>query len=164
MLMDSPTRISVMSYKRSMSVKTSAPAVVDEKNTAYPADTTIQSFNVQEMQTVHGNSKSVRFVSDIFMLLNQKRLDKVTLQALADYLESTGQSSYNEQLAQLKAKCTDEQLMQYCKSRYIQSPQELLLWSEHLEGQLTGVLKEIEDAKALESQEPKEPSVESKTE
>lgn len=161
--MDSPTRISVMSYERSMSVKTSAPAVVDEKNTVYPAETTIQSFNIQEYVPIYGNTKSVRFVSDIFMLLNQKRLDKVTLQALADYLESTGQSSYNEQLAQLKAKCTDEQLMQYCKSRYIQSPQELLLWSEHLEGQLTGVLKEIEDAKITDDTQS-DAIVESETE
>lgn len=75
-------------------------------------------------------SRSVRMTSDIYMLLNQKRLDRLTQSALIDHFNQM--SVTNSNLSALRKKCTDEQLVSLVKSRYIQSPSELLAWSEYL--------------------------------
>lgn len=158
MSMDSPIRIELPQYSRTTVVSTDISTSNIETRVAVGyQESTVSSFHVQELITPQTGSKSVRFVNDIFMLLNQKRLDKVTLQALADYIEdSSPTTAQTEFVSQLKSKCTDEQLMMYCKSRYIQSPQELLEWSKYLENGLTGVLSEIEGQKVFS--EPSEPS------
>jgi hypothetical protein len=154
MSMDSPIRIELPRYSRTTVVSTDVPTGNIETRVAIGyQESTVSSFHVQELVTPQTGSMSVRFVNDIFMLLNQKRLDKVTLQALADFIEdSSSTSAQSEFVSQLKSKCTDEQLMQYCKSRYIQSPQELLAWSQHLENGLSGVLAEIEAQKTVDTE------------
>ena len=73
---------------------------------------------------------SVRMTSDIYMLLNQKRLDRLSQAALIDHFNQM--SVTNSSLTALRKKCTDEQLVSLVKSRYIQSPSELLAWSQYL--------------------------------
>lgn len=72
------------------------------------------------------------FHDDIYMLFNQSRLlaDGVGTDTLKSWLNTLTPKS--DPLSELRKKCTDEQLMQLCKSRYIQSPSELLAWSEYL--------------------------------
>lgn len=75
--------------------------------------------------------KSVSYADDIYLLLNQRRLDKlIGTDSFNNWVTSMMPKS--DSLAQLRSKCTDEQLMAICKSRYIQSPSQLLAWSEYL--------------------------------
>lgn len=74
--------------------------------------------------------KSLRVTSDIFMLFNQQRLDRMSKGRLISYFESL---SVNEpKLHELRSKLTDDQLCSFVKSRFIQSPSELMAWSQYL--------------------------------
>ncbi len=72
----------------------------------------------------------VTLTSDIYMLFNQQRLDRMSKDRLLAYFESL---SVNEpKMRELRSKLSDEQLCSFVKSRFIQSPSELMAWSQYL--------------------------------
>lgn len=72
----------------------------------------------------------VTLTSDIYMLFNQQRLDRMSKDRLLSYFENL---SVNEpKMSELRSKLTDEQLCSFVKSRFIQSPSELMAWSQYL--------------------------------
>ena len=72
----------------------------------------------------------VTLTSDIYMLFNQQRLDRMTKDRLLAYFENL---SVNEpKMHELRSKLTDDQLCSFVKSRFIQSPSELMAWSQYL--------------------------------
>lgn len=72
----------------------------------------------------------VTLTSDIYMLFNQQRLDRMSKDRLLAYFENL---SVNEpKMRELRSKLTDEQLCSFVKSRFIQSPSELMAWSQYL--------------------------------
>lgn len=72
----------------------------------------------------------VTLTSDIFMLFNQQRLDRMSKDCLLAYFENL---SVNEpKMCELRSKLTDDQLCSFVKSRFIQSPSELMAWSQYL--------------------------------
>lgn len=95
--------------------------------------------------------KSVRLTSDICMLFNQHRLDRLSRESLLSYFESM---SVNEpKFGDLRSKLGDDQLISFVKSRFIQSPSELMAWSSYLMSSSDVVIAELA---AL--QEPSQPS------
>lgn len=74
--------------------------------------------------------ESVSLTTDIVMLFNQKRLDRMSQSALIDHFNSMSLKSSS--FASLRKKLTDDQLCSIVKSRYIQSPSELLNYSNYL--------------------------------
>lgn len=83
-----------------------------------------------EKVTQSGCDESITLTSDIAMLFNQQRLDRCSKDSLLDYFNSLSRSSSS--LSELRSKLNDDQLMSIVKSRYIQSPSELLAYSERL--------------------------------
>lgn len=82
-----------------------------------------------ERLEVNGN-EVVTLTSDIYMLFNQQRLDRMSKDRLLAYFENL---SVNEpKMRELRSKLTDEQLCSFVKSRFIQSPSELMAWSQYL--------------------------------
>lgn len=72
----------------------------------------------------------VTLTSDLFMLFNQQRLDRMSKDRLLAYFENL---SVNEpKMCELRSKLTDDQLCSFVKSRFIQSPSELMAWSQYL--------------------------------
>lgn len=72
----------------------------------------------------------VTLTSDIYMLFNQRRLDRMSKDRLLAYFENL---SVNEpKMSELRSKLTDDQLCSFVKSRFIQSPSELMAWSQYL--------------------------------
>lgn len=72
----------------------------------------------------------VTLTSDIYMLFNQQRLDKMSKDRLLAYFENL---SVNEpKMRELRSKLSDDQLCSFVKSRFIQSPSELMAWSQYL--------------------------------
>lgn len=72
----------------------------------------------------------VTLTSDIYMLFNQQRLDRMSKDRLLAYFENL---SVNEpKMCELRSKLTDDQLCSFVKSRFIQSPSELMAWSQYL--------------------------------
>lgn len=72
----------------------------------------------------------VTLTSDVYMLFNQQRLDRMTKDRLLAYFENL---SVNEpKMRELRSKLSDDQLCSFVKSRFIQSPSELMAWSQYL--------------------------------
>ena len=68
--------------------------------------------------------------SDIYMLFNQQRLDRMSKDRLLSYFENLSVSE--PKMRELRSKLSDEQLCSFVKSRFIQSPSELMAWSQYL--------------------------------
>lgn len=94
----------------------------------------IDSLLIAKEKPVHASDRCVKYQSDVYFLLNQKRLDKMSLQAFSEYLDSMPDSG-TDSLSELRSKVSDDQLLQFVKSRYIQSRSELQAWASYLTSQ-----------------------------
>lgn len=106
---------------------------VNNHNSEYYESNPVEQFYRVEIDD--GNQTSVRLVDDIYMLMNQQRLDRMTLQAFSTYINYCAAHQSVDGLAQLRSKCSDADLLAFCKSRYIQSPCDLVRWSSYLEAE-----------------------------
>lgn len=82
-----------------------------------------------ERSEVNGN-EVVTLTSDIYMLFNQQRLDRMSKDRLLAYFENL--SVTDPKMRELRSKLSDDQLCSFVKSRFIQSPSELMAWSQYL--------------------------------
>lgn len=93
----------------------------------------------------------VTLTSDIYMLFNQQRLDRMSKDRLLAYFENL---SVNEpKMCELRSKLTDDQLCSFVKSRFIQSPSELMAWSQYLMSSQDEMI-----AAAAAEQQPEQPA------
>ena len=104
--------------------------------------------------------KGVRLTSDIYMLFNQQRLDRLSRESLLSHFESM---SVNEpKFGDLRAKLGDDQLISFVKSRFIQSPSELMAWSQYLMSSSDAVVAELavaqQEQRSQQSEQSFEPS------
>lgn len=103
--------------------------------------------------------KSVRLTSDIYMLFNQQRLDRLSRESLLSHFESM---SVNEpKFGDLRAKLGDDQLISFVKSRFIQSPSELMAWSQYLMSSSDVVVAELVAAQQEQQSQQSQQSSES---
>ena len=118
-------KINVYQYEHARIQYAAVPTV-----SVYRETLPVEDFYHQECCSLDG-TMCIEKLTDIYMLLNQKRLDHLTLQSFSDYMSR--QSQHDNQLSALRSRCSDSDLLSFCKSRYIQSPSELLSWSRYLE-------------------------------
>ena len=103
--------------------------------------------------------KSVRLTSDICMLFNQQRLDRLSRESLLSHFESM---SVNEpKFGDLRSKLGDDQLISFVKSRFIQSPSELMAWSQYLMCSSDAVVAELAAAQQEQQSQQQQQSSES---
>lgn len=98
------------------------------RTTEFLQPSPLNEFMFQEVEC--DGKKSVTLTSDIYMLFNQQRLDKLSLERLIDYFNNL--SVQQPKFSELRSKLTDSQLVSFVKSRFIQSPSELMAWSNYL--------------------------------
>lgn len=112
--------------------KTQEPAVSckDMRISGFYQPSTIDDFLFQKHTVVGDAAPSFRCTSDIYMLFNAQRLDRMSRDRILQHFNDM--TVNNSSLAALKSKLTDDQLISIVKSRYIQSPSELLSWSMYL--------------------------------
>lgn len=98
---------------------------------------------------LNSKRKVVKHINDITLLFNQQRLSKLGNDGITNFLNALQPRS--DSLSKLRSKCTDEQLMQLCKSRYIQSASELLAWSDYLNRNYESLMNTLNAEPAAES-------------
>lgn len=113
----------------------------------------VNEFMFQEVES--NGVKSIRVTSDIFMLFNQQRLDRMSRERLIAYFDQL--SVRDTQMSELRSKLTDDQLISFVKSRYIQSRSELMAWSQYLMSSQDSVIADIAAQQAAQ-QSVKQPS------
>lgn len=87
----------------------------------------IEGLNVIEEIDSDGN-KGYRIISDISLIFDQKRLNSLSSDSVRAWLNTLQGGTSEPALSGL----SDQQLMQYVKSRHIQSPSDLKAWSDYL--------------------------------
>ena len=103
----------------------------------------VEDFYREEVVTPLGSSPAVTYRNDIYMILNQKRLDSMTLAQFSDYLDHDRSAS---SLSLMREKLSDEQLHQFVKSRYIQHPSELRAWATYLDMEYSNEIQKLQDS------------------
>lgn len=107
----------------------------------------------------HGND-TFTYLSDVDLLFNQQRLDRMSLAALQQKLDDMTRVQ-NDGLSELRKSIKDEDLMKFIKSRYIQAPSELRAWCSYLADEYgsaeAGIRQLIADAQKKVS-EPSSPA------
>lgn len=100
----------------------------DLRQSEFLENSPVNEFCFERLE-VNGN-EVVTLTSDIYMLFNQQRLDRMSKDRLLAYFENL---SVNEpKMRELRSKLSDDQLCSFVKSRFIQSPSELMAWSQYL--------------------------------
>lgn len=125
------------------------------RTTEFLQPSPLDEFMFQEVE--FDGQKSVTLTSDIYMLFNQQRLDKLSREHLIDYFNNL--SVQQPKFSELRSKLTDNQLISFVKSRFIQSPSELMAWSNYL----MASQDELIAAVAAEQQVQQDNSVESES-
>ena len=97
----------------------------------------------------------MRLTSDIYMLFNQQRLDRLSRENLLKHFDSMSVS--DPQFTKLRGKLGDDQLISFVKSRYIQSPSELMSWSQYLMSSSDEVIASLAAAQSAGTPAPAEP-------
>ena len=114
-----------------------------------------ESLLICQRKSPHCDSFGVKFVSDVYLLLNQKRLDKMSLAALTEYFNQQPQTS---PLNNIRSKMSDKQLHMFVKSRYIQSLSELQSWYEYLDQNASQLVDEAVSVVKMKEQQPASPA------
>lgn len=110
---------------------------------------------LEEVKAHPLNSKRtvIKHINDITLLFNQQRLSKLGHDGITNFLNALQPRS--DSLSKLRAKCTDDELIQLCKSRYIQSASELLAWSDYLNRNYESLLNSLNsESEAAPASEP----------
>lgn len=100
----------------------------DLRQSEFLENSPVNEFCFERLE-VNGN-EVVTLTSDIYMLFNQQRLDRMSKDRLLAYFENL--SVTDPKMSELRSKLSDDQLCSFVKSRFIQSPSELMAWSEYL--------------------------------
>lgn len=123
------------------------------KRSKFRESSPLDNFYFEKSTAPTDKNPSIAIVSDVRLLLNQRRLDRMTQSALIEWLEKSSRSDSG--LSSLRSKLGDKELCRFIKSRYIQSRSELLSYSAYLESvyndvdaKTKQVLSEIEQLKS----------------
>lgn len=100
----------------------------DLRQSEFLENSPVNEFCFERLE-VNGN-EVVTLTSDIYMLFNQQRLDRMSKDRLLAYFENL--SVTDLKMSELRSKLSDDQLCSFVKSRFIQSPSELMAWSQYL--------------------------------
>lgn len=100
----------------------------DLRQSEFLENSPVNEFCFERLE-VNGN-EVVTLTSDIYMLFNQQRLDRMSKDRLLAYFENL--SVTDPKMRELRSKLSDDQLCSFVKSRFIQSPSELMVWSQYL--------------------------------
>lgn len=90
----------------------------------------VDEFYFEECQPSDDKDKSYSLCDPIFMMFNQERLSNMGVSASKAFLDSLTPQSND--LAELRQKCTDDDLFLMIKSRHLQSPAEILHWCRYI--------------------------------
>lgn len=117
------------------------PSIVDEFyfESHQPSDDTMPSYSV---------------VDPIIVLFNQQRLENMGVTAAKQFLDSLQPKS--DSLAELRKKCSDEDLVTMIKSKYLQSPAEILAWCRYMKDNINTFNTEVQ--KLINAQQADEQS------
>lgn len=124
--------------------------------TEFRTPSPIEDLNFVELPCVHSSCPAVHYRTDVYALFHMQDLTRMELSKLSQFLDNAGKSASS--LTSVRSKMSDSQLRQFIKSRYIQSPSELLRWSAWLDDnykmEVERINKELAEKEKLNNPDP----------
>lgn len=115
----------------------------------------VDNLCVESHTDANGKVQAIFYNNDVSLLFNQQRLEQVLgRDGITKFFDRLSQQSSS--LSELRSKISDSDLVELCKSRYLQAPSEILAWSEYLNNNYADLLSEIRD-RTLSSAPHEEP-------
>lgn len=112
----------------------------DLRNVVLREPSVIDEFYINTITNPDG-SESIQHVDPLFFVFNQQRLESIGISASQHVLDSL--RPFNDSLAVLRKKCSDEDLMKMIKSKYLQSPAEILAWCRYMQSNIDQFKEEV---------------------
>lgn len=113
----------------------------------------VDSFYFEKTISSDDNKECIAFTDPIRMIFNEQRLKSVGTGAVAAWVDSLKNFKVDP-LAEIRSKCSDEELKQMIKSRLIQQPSDIMAWAKQCTDNLEQFNKELSQAaKVLQGQE-----------
>lgn len=115
----------------------------DLKNIILRQKEIIDDFCMECVKDPDGNDV-YRVVDPVHVLLNQERLENTLGNSAAKNFIDSFRNQKNDPFAELRANCTDEDLMTLIKSRHLQSPAEILSWTKYMSDNMNYFTSEVQ--------------------
>lgn len=104
----------------------------------------VDNLCVESHTDANGKVQAIFYNNDVSLLFNQQRLEQVLgRDGITKFFDRLSQQSSS--LSELRSKISDSDLVELCKSRYLQAPSEILAWSQYLNNNYAELLSEIRD-------------------
>lgn len=104
----------------------------------------VDNLCIETHTDANGKVQAIFFNNDVSLLFNQQRLEQVLgRDGITKFFDKISQQSSS--FSELRSKISDNDLVEICKSRYLQAPSEILAWSEYLNNNYADLLSEIRD-------------------
>lgn len=110
----------------------------------------VDALCVDTVTDSNGNVCAVSLQSDISLLFNQKRLeDTLGRDGMKKFFDDMAARS--TPLSELRSKISDDDLAALCKSRYLQTPSEILSWSKYLNDNYQSLMESVKSRAAADA-------------
>jgi len=107
---------------------------------------------VQDVEVECDGEKHTVHLNDIGVLFNQTRLSALGSDSVNAFVKQLRDSAYLQSQSNLDlSKVSDDDLLSFCKSRFIQSPCELKRWISSLDGYARQMLSNVSENQSVES-------------
>lgn len=104
---------------------------------------------------------AIQLDNDIALLFNQNRLNLLGTDGAKAFLAELDKNmSSSPALSSLRQKVSDDDLLKFCKSRYVQSPSEMMAWLDYLSANYEKLSDDVAKAVAkaiVEDEQNKKP-------
>lgn len=127
---------------------------LSHKNVVVRESSTMDMFYTEKTISSDDNKECVAYTDPIRMLFNQKRLESIGTSAVNQWLDSLKNFKVDP-LAEIRSKCSDEELKAMIKSRNIQQPSEIMAWAEYCQQNVDKFNQELQ--KVIEEQKKLNP-------
>ena len=111
------------------------------KNMVLRQSSPVDEFYMEKGQPADDEMESVSFVDPIIILFNQERLDSLGEMGVKKFLDSLQQKESSVEA--LRKQCSDDDLINMLKSRYLQTPSEIMAYCRYIEGNVEKFNEEV---------------------
>lgn len=105
--------------------------------------TPVDDFHFEKIKPAHDGGTAVMVSNPLYVVFNAKRLSSFGDYNIQDWIESMNNIK-SDPFSELRSKVSDEELVTWMRSRYVQKPSELAQWSAYLANNLDSATAELQ--------------------
>ena len=128
-------------------------------NVVIRSATPVDSFHFDVCTPAYGGSDAVIVSNPLYVIFNAQRLQSLGEFPLQEWIDAMNRSQ-SDSLKELRSKVSDEDLVNYMKSRYCQQPSELAQWASYLASNIDKLAKHVQEYVASQQQSAETEQVE----